>query len=294
MSQNGSTMTSQTESTEERRLAVAVARCPLIEVARRDQRHPCAGVVSEQRVSRGEFQVPEGWAGALSLARIAFISSNPSLSMERPDRPRGHMEAYPRASWPDNYIADFLTARFGSPEAGSPATNDGRHRRFDGTYSTRVAFWHRIRKRASELLAYDAEPGSDYVMTEVVHCKSKSERGVSRAAQTCAEQWLEQILALTPARLWIVVGAKARDRAREAWALPPGFGRRESMSDMREQLTAIQFGGRSRLVAYLPHLTGMEKARTFADVYGLRVALLRAVAYHELAPLDALRQREVG
>jgi hypothetical protein len=38
-----------------------------------------------------------------------------------------------------------------------------------------------VRQRAIELLQRDVRPGVDYALTEIVHCKSKSENGVAEA-----------------------------------------------------------------------------------------------------------------
>lgn len=66
---------------------------------------------------------------------------------------------------------------------------DGRHSAAfvrDGTHAPGwVRFWAAVRARASELLGRSAIAGFDYAISEIVHCKSDSEVGVS-AAEGCS------------------------------------------------------------------------------------------------------------
>ncbi len=83
----------------------------------------------------------------------------------------------------DDVIADFMTRRF----EGRWATPDGRFRRWNGRLSPPVPFWSAVQNRAEELLEGIADPTRDYVMTEVVHSKSRSEVGeYGRRADTAS------------------------------------------------------------------------------------------------------------
>ncbi len=77
-----------------------------------------------------------------------------------------------------------------------------------------------IRARAVELLGPGAEPFRDYAMTEVVHCKSKNEVGVKKAAATCADRYLDRVVALSPAEVVVIVGSHAHDRLATDLDLP--------------------------------------------------------------------------
>ncbi len=92
-------------------------------------------------------------------------------------------------------------------------------------------FWTSVQRRAEELLGPTADPSVNYVMTEVVHCKSKNEIGVSQAAETCAKRYLNDILALTDAPIVVVVGKKSHDCLNNALGLglpePPYITSRE-------------------------------------------------------------------
>jgi hypothetical protein len=63
---------------------------------------------------------------------------------------------------------------------------------------------------ARELLGREPAPGDDYALTEVVHCGSQGETGVAATLGTCTSRYLRRVLAVSPARVVVVVGATAR------------------------------------------------------------------------------------
>jgi hypothetical protein len=195
--------------------------------------HPCHRIVNCQAGSE-EFQLPEPWTGHLSSAPILFISSNPSINEE---------EAYPTTLWNNNVVTDFFEYRF---DVNRPWTKNGRYvllkdRR---TYNTHwVRFWASVRKRAEELLGRAASPGQDYAITEVVHCKSRAETGVSEALSTCSEKWLEPILENSAANIVVLLGNRARDVCCKLWEI----------NWERTVHFNVIAGNRPRAIVILPH-----------------------------------------
>jgi hypothetical protein len=243
-------------------LALSVARCSQVPLARERPSHPCHTIVGSQDADPSRWQLPEPWAGNLATGRVVLLSSNPSI--DQPEHHENPMEAedYPRGNWPDPKVIDFMTRRF-DPAAGW-ATADGHLRRLDGQLSTgAVRFWNNVRRRVSELLDEVADPARDYVMTEVVHCKSRSEIGVRPAVTHCASLHLDRILARSPAPLVVVLGAKARDHTSALWQLPDGFGTTDTVGRNERANMAIRvLGGHHRLITYLWHPTGMTAPKT--------------------------------
>ena len=96
-------------------------------------------------------------------------------------------------------------------------------------------------------------------MTEVVHCKSKNEVGVSQAAETCAKRYLNDILALTNAPIVVVVGKKSHDCLNNALGL-----------DLPEPpyITSTELGGRDRHLVFLWHPSGRKGPKTIAGLHG--------------------------
>jgi len=133
-------------------LALSIAHCPEVEVARSTAGHPCRKIVTSQPADPKVWQMPEPWAGNLATGRIVFLSSNPSIN---------HAEEYPRGDWDDGKVVDFVTERF-----THGWVKNGQVLLLDGTYHPKkVQFWVRVRKRAAELLGRVADPAVDYVMT---------------------------------------------------------------------------------------------------------------------------------
>ncbi len=203
------------------KLALQIGRCPnFVEVLSGGQ-NCCKEIVDTQLEEhsesqlltigrKGVFHAPEPWAGNLTKAKIMFLSSNPSIDRN---------EIFPNLTWPESEALDFSLNRFSNdPNRKYGATEGLKIQEFDrvklvsGKISKRVATWSALRNRAAILLDKDSKETSataDYVMTEVVHCKSKNEAGVSSALSTCVSKWFEPMLALSAAKLIVVSGDKA-------------------------------------------------------------------------------------
>jgi len=228
-------------------LLLEIAHCPVASGCLADpgSGHPCARIVSRQRTTDpAEHHLPEPWDGDLAHAPLLFIGSNPSIDRD---------ELNPTWTWPDDDVLDFYTHRFDGrrPEwtrdARYPLLKDGTHRRRG------VSFWATVRKRAAELLEREPQPGIDYAMCGVVHCKSKAEYGVREALGECAERYLERMLAASGARVIVGLGKVAGDALRRRYSIP-GDAHLHG---------PVMIGGRERYIAFLPHPNARMK-RSFA------------------------------
>lgn len=245
---------------EERALLIRVARCPLILEALRNSGHRCRGVVTVQGDSEPDRQVPEAWAGNLADSRVVFVSSNPSISTAAPGQPPSTAEAYPVAAWPDDKIVEFLGRRFDPGVRPRPFVQNFRHLQRGGHYSPKpTRFWLSMQRRAEELLGDSADPSRNYVMTEVVHCKSTGETGVAAAAETCAQRYLDAILSLTAAPVVVVVGVQAHRRLHER------------LPDLPEPpyIRTAELGGRSRELVFIWHPAAFRGPKTIGGLHGL-------------------------
>lgn len=252
--------TSQMLTAEERALIIKVARCELILRADREDGHPCHAVVGSQGgTDEDDRQVPEAWAGNLHGSRLVFLSSNPSISEPVSGQPLDSAEDYPRSASTDHTIIEFQGLRF-DRTLPAPFVKNGRYLQQNGHYAQKpVRFWTSVQRRAEELLAPTADPSVNYVMTEVVHCKSKNEVGVSQAAETCAKRYLNDILALTNAPIVAVVGKKSHDCLNNALGLglpePP-------------YITVRELGGTVRHLVFIWHPAGFKGPKTIAGLHG--------------------------
>ena len=166
-------------------LMLKIARCEQVNAARNDDRHPCHMIVSSQEETA--FQLPEPWNGDLSNAIILFVGSNPSYNSA---------EEFPTKDWNDAEIVPFFQNRF---------SND---------YYKRIRYWSLIRKYASWLLGVskdDPQLPEKICITEIVHCKSKHERGVREACNYCSQKWFDQILGGFKGDYIVVLGTFAKE-----------------------------------------------------------------------------------
>lgn len=205
-------------------LLLAITHCPEIDKARADAGHPCADIVGLQQPD--QFQKPEPWRGHIDTAPILFVSSNPSIRGKDPFPPDG---------WEEQDIINHYQRCF-DDDATIPGHID------KATYN-RVPFWTGVRNRASEILGRPAIPGTDFALTELVHCKSEGEKGVAKAHLTCAGQWLDLVLQVSGANIIVLLGSQARDHCAARWGL--------------DKAQKVHFDvatpGRKRAVVILPH-----------------------------------------
>ncbi len=187
-------------------LLLEIARCPnvLSCLDNRQQEHPCREIVlSQGSPSLSEHHMPEPWSGDLERAPILFLASNPSIGDSRDD--------YPTWSRARELTSDFFTNRYGGGR--KQWAKDGLlPRRRDGTHYDRtewVRFWASVRNRVGELIGRVATPGVDYVLSEVVHCKSVAEEGVWAALDECADRYLRRVVEHAAARVVVCLGGRA-------------------------------------------------------------------------------------
>lgn len=220
----------------------SIARCPNVDrCLGGDTKHPCRTIVLSQHASSiADFQLPEPWRGQIDKARILFIGSNPSIGGDR----------YALGWSPEQQIWESQHLAFGG--GSRPYIIDGiRKTNPDGSPHERVRYWESIRARARELLP-NAIPGEDYAITEVVHCKSQDQIGVNEAARTCYDLHMDSIFVVSPAAVVVVLGKVAREALLGGGASPP------------RSALEIEFGGKPRMVFFLPHPNAHGDQKSFA------------------------------
>ncbi len=234
-----------------KRLAWDISNCTEVHKAQADGAHPCHGVVDWQfkewqnldpsltadEISKKKLQRPEAWTGDLQGAKILFLASNPSFdSNERFPTWDETGKAWDGHSWDKESVVAFASHRFvdkgsrdfGATDGPNPEDLD-RTILEDGNVSAKVNHWRWVRNLAAFILeksAAETSAHSDYVMTEIVHCKSTYEAGVPKAIPKCSEMWLDRMWQNTGARIIIVAGAKAGEEFARLYGdqLPDDWG----------------------------------------------------------------------
>lgn len=272
---------------EASRLALSIARCPEVPDAASSKSHPCNKVVAAQLKIRSsdEVHLPEPWFGGLTTAKVMVLSSNPGLNSD--EGPKAEM--FPTSAWDSDRISDFFVNRltsaagpyvsFGMESEPNFLTlcNDGQYRSAMKNPKTPQTTWVSIHNRMKVLLGDEILPSRDYVVTELVHCKSSGAEGVRQAAENCASRWLDQISELCPAPVVISLGAHVRDYFKKSSNdFPSDFGSAQEYAAKDKQDLALRdivlhrLGGRTRLVVMNFH-NGAGVRQGLADIYGERI-----------------------
>lgn len=220
-------------------LALAISSCTEVCTALGEKNHPCHKVVSWQankwkpaisEVAGSKLHRPEAWTGDLTTAPIIFLSSNPSFN------PTENFPSWDPKFWSDNDISKFGADRFtadptrtyGATESEEVNEQD-RTIGIQGQLSDPVSHWSWVRKFAAMVYGKsisETSAISDYVMTELVHCKSPHEEGVMDALEKCRDKWFNEIMQISPAKLIFVAGVKAGTDFAELYAdqIPSTWG----------------------------------------------------------------------
>jgi uracil-DNA glycosylase len=212
----------------------------------------CATIVRSQHVSDDDFQLPEPWRGQIDKARILFLGSNPSIGDDR-----YALQTSIRAQvWESQQLA------FGG--GSRPYIIDGiRTTKPNGSPDRVVRYWSSIRARARELIPA-AVPGEDYAISEIVHCKSRGEDGVAKAAQTCYGMHMAAVFSVAAAKIIIALGKIAKEHLLGHDPVPPAP-------------LLLELGGQQRTLLFLPH----------PNARGVKKAL---AAYYACADLAAVKE----
>ncbi|MGC9140536.1 uracil-DNA glycosylase family protein [Athalassotoga sp.] len=142
----------------------------------------------------------------------------------------------------------------------SPAlTKDGvRYLKKDGTYSPAVRFWTSIKGIAKEIIE-NAIPGTDYAITEVVHCKSQHEHGVKEAL--CPQKYLSSVISLSPAKIIIVLGSTAKDIFNSYYKI--------KVDEKQKVFGPGEIENVKRYIVFLPHPNAFAHAHKLSNNFSL-------------------------
>lgn len=86
-------------------------------------------------------------------------------------------------------------------------------------------------------------PGKDYALTEVVHCKSRKNEGVKQALKECSDRYLSRVLSHSDAKVIVCLGVLVEQIVREKLAIPPGvrvYGPAEISGKIRHVVFSAQ------------------------------------------------------
>jgi hypothetical protein len=168
--------------------------------------------------------LPTPWCGHIN-SPIMFISSNPAFNED---------EKSPTTDfgvWNDDQIVDFFENRFDPNNRWTRVSGDDIEFLLTSGKYKKQPFWKSIINRAVELqqivnpyLASAQFRGlKNCVLTEIVHCGSKKDKGVKDVKDFC-EPFLDRILTIaTQVSAIFIVGDKALGRMNTYFTKKPGL-----------------------------------------------------------------------
>jgi len=299
-----------------RKLALSIAKCDQVTKACEDSSHNCHKIVRAQEYLGKEYrQSPEPWAGDLLRAKVLFVASNPSISeasLTGEDYPLVSFEnadsSHPE--WTDERITDFHSRRF-DQSLSRPFVNpkaqylckDGHYRGSDKSQPAKGSqtYWRNAFKETASILRRPIDLSSDVCLTEVVHCKTKSERnhdnkpvGLNEALPKCAGKFLEPILLLASPIVIVISGKVARSAvlSLETWSRTPQtswdvdhsrFGQLPKFKGVGDaHLGIARFGSRRAIVCAMRHLSNGYGCGSFTGALGDYVADRLAILVGEI------------
>jgi len=140
--------------------------------------------------------------------------------------------------------------------------------------------WAEVRSRAYELYDRNVMPGLDYALTEVVHCKSKGNKGVESALDECADLYLTRVLSCSGSRILVILGEMPKQIVTKKYNLPahpPVQG-------------PVDVAGRERFVVFLGAPNSNRLRKFTSDELAPFLPRLRAILRGATAPRQPNRK----
>lgn len=184
-----------------------ICRCPIYEDYYNNPENrafnPCQKIlcVQEKKTIHNSFP-PEPWMEDLYTAKILFIGINPTINNDEIN--------FPNYSKTDQEIFNYLANRW--KRSVEHESNTLGYRDLHGKW-IKPRYWGEI-KTALQYL-YDKDNISEYIkkgevsLIDVVHCKSERRKGVMKSLTTCVNLYLDLLLDICPADIFIVSGFHA-------------------------------------------------------------------------------------
>ena len=179
---------------------------------------------SQHCASIADFQIPEPWNGDIENAPILFVGLNPGFL---------DVELYPKLGNPywlqanggfdEAKVEDFFEHRFNSAHQYVQYPNktkitSGGYKLLRGR-----TFWGYVKSIADKVLNRASTPGTDFAITEIVHCKSRNTSCIhSKCYDVCFDQHFKHILSIAQnLQFMVVLGSATKKRISKHFGISP-------------------------------------------------------------------------
>lgn len=179
---------------------------------------------SQQCASIADFQIPEPWNGDIENAPILFVGLNPGFL---------DVELYPKLGNPywmqanggfdEAKVEDFFEHRFNSRHQYVQYPNRTKIAPEEYKWLRGRTFWGYVKSIADKVLNRVSNPGVDFAITEIVHCKSRDIRCIhSKCYDKCFDQHFNNILSIAQKlQFMVVLGSATRKRISKHFGISP-------------------------------------------------------------------------
>ncbi len=239
---------------DSKELMMNIVRCGL---SCADEKSPCHCIWKSQGCRNvSDFHLPEPWNGDIENAKLLFLGINPRLNPG---------ELFPRTGnewWTkdggvldEDKIEDFFKNRFCS-DYEYVRHNNGQafkvRREGDEYKGTGKGIWQYMHKLARIIVKDDVLPGCGYALSEIVHCKTHDEGGLSASCyEKCKKEWLEQVFnAARHLEYVVVLGNSAISRVAKLFSIS---------NPEKYKWYSVNMFGRSFKVLFGYHSNGLDR-----------------------------------
>lgn len=171
---------------------------------------------SQQCTSIADFQIPEPWNGDIENAPILFVGLNPGfLDVELYPKLGNQYWTLANGKFDTVKVEDFFEHRFNSSYQYVKYPNRTKIVPAGYKLLRGRTFWAYVKSIADKILnTSNSNPGVDFAITEIVHCKSQNISCIhSTCYDICFNKHFGNILSIAQNLQYIVVlGRPTRDR----------------------------------------------------------------------------------
>jgi len=183
------------------KLIESICRCQNIGKVLNDQQkgNPCEKIILGQENQYKNFQVPEPFSGKINISKIVFLTCNPSISKN---------EDFPSPKDSNETYYDFFYNRYDSNHNLRPGRFiEGKKVYYNNGIVKVNKTLAEIKSVADHVLGSNSIPGIDYANIEIIHCKSKSKKSLTKESiNECVNLHFGNVLKLVKAKVIISCG----------------------------------------------------------------------------------------
>ena len=216
----------------------------------------CNALYNSQCTSKADFQIPEPWNGDIENAPKLFVGLNPGfLDVELYPKLGNQYWTLANGEFDTAKVEDFFEHRFNSSYKYVQYPNKTKIVPEDYKSLKGRTFWAYVKSIADKILnTSNSNPGVDFAITEIVHCKSKNIACIpAKCYEECLNKHFDNILSIAQnLKFKVIIGQPARERISKHFGI---------VSPDKYQWYNIKIYNRSIQIIFVDHNAGGGSAK---------------------------------